>query len=136
MRNNQAADAADALPDAFRRILLERAREPAHPEGDRHIGYTIIAPLTASGQLDGALARQYRDDCVVVRFDHDAEPEYGHLRRRPGGSWSFHYEPAGEPEDDDAAYRLDEHRFVPGEYVTIAEDDAAHTYRVVSVEAF
>ncbi|MBI3437509.1 MAG: hypothetical protein HY054_02430 [Proteobacteria bacterium] len=127
------ADQAHTLPRQFRRIRLELAREPGHPDGDRGIGYTIVAPLQPDGRLDVDLARAHRDDCGVLRFKHDADVEEGHLRRRPGGSWSFHYDLPDDSEDDDAAYRLETHRFVPGEYVTIAEDDAAHTYRVISV---
>ena len=122
------------LPSTFRRIRLELAREPGHPEGERFVGYTIIAPLGSDGRIDAELARAYRDDCIVVRFNHDAEPQHGVLRRRPGGSWSFHYDLPDDTEDDDAAYRLGEHSFTPGEYVSIAEDDRTHTYRVVAVE--
>lgn len=130
------ADSHDtSLPHAFRRIRLELAREPGHPEGDRGIGYTIVAPLQGDGRLDVELARSHRDDCSVVKFHRGADSEFGHLRRRPGGSWSFHYELPDESEDDDPAYRLEQHRFVPGEYVTIAEDEGgAHTYRVITVE--
>lgn len=123
-----------ALPSSFRRIRLELAREPGHPEGERGIGYTLVAPLKANGMLDAATARTHREDCVVTRFHAGQESEHGYLRRRPGGSWSFHYELPDEAEDDDPAYRLDEHRFAPGEYVTIIEDDGEHTYRVAAVE--
>ena len=33
------------LPPSFRRIRLELAREPDHPEGSREIGYDFTAPL-------------------------------------------------------------------------------------------
>lgn len=57
----------------------------------------------------------------------------GYLRRRPGGSWALHYDlEAGE--DDDPGYRFGEHRFVPGEYVTIMEDAGEHTYRIIAVQ--
>jgi hypothetical protein len=127
------ADQVRTLPPEFHRIRLELAREEGRPEGDRSVGYTIVAPLRSDGRLDAALARTHRDACAVIRFRPDAEPEEGHLRRRPGGSWSFHYDFPDDAEDDDAAYRLDQHRFVPGEYVTIAEDEGLHTYRVISV---
>jgi hypothetical protein len=48
----------------------------------------------------------------------------------------FHYEFEDGGEDDDPAYRLGDHRFVHGEYVTIDEDEGAHTYRVAQVERF
>jgi len=127
-------DQVRALPAAFRRIRLELAREPGHPEGERGIGYTIVAPLNADGSLDVPAARTFRDDCSVIRFHDGREDQRGHLRRRPGGSWAFHYELPDDSEDDDPAYRLEEHRFAPGEYVTIIEDDGEHTYRVAAVE--
>lgn len=113
------------------RIRLERAREPGHPEGDAHIGYTLIAPLSADGRIDAEAWHEVRARCTVVRFGA-GQGETGVLRRRPGGSWAFHYETGGIP-DDDAGYRFDAHRFVVGEYVTINEDEGAHTYRVAAV---
>lgn len=122
------------LPANFRSIRLELAREPRHPEGDSHIGYTVVAPLEKDGRLDIETARAYKEACRVVRFHAAREHEEGYLRRRPGGSWAFHYEFDDGAEDDDPAYRLGDHRFVYGEYVTIYEDEGEHTYRVVSVE--
>lgn len=128
------ASATRDLPTNFRSIRLERAREPRHPEGDPHIGYIVTAPLDSEGRLDVETARQYKQACRVVRFHTDREHEEGYLRRRPGGSWAFHYEFDDGGEDDDPAYRLGEHRFVYGEYVTVQEDEGVHTYRVVLVE--
>lgn len=122
------------LPNSFRRIRLELAREPGHPEGDAHTAYVLAAPLDLEGRLDVETARAFRDACRVVRLRPGADPEEGALRRRPGGSWAFHYESEGGDEDDDPGYRLGEHRFALGEYVTIFEDEGAHTYRVVSVQ--
>ncbi|MFT3728124.1 MAG: hypothetical protein QM759_09900 [Terricaulis sp.] len=122
------------LPSAFRRIRLELAREHDHPEGDRRKGYVIIAPLTPKGAIDLDLFHEHRTECAVMRFAPDVESQEGFLRRRPGGSWSFHYDLAEAQEDDDSLFKLDQHRFTPGEYVTVAEDDAPHTYRVVSIE--
>lgn len=126
--------AAKTLPSSFQRIRLELAREPLHPEGDPRIGYTIIAPLDGQGRLDADSWRDFKDQCRVVRFHPAQDHEQGYLRRRPGGSWAFHYEFEDGGEDDDPAYRLGDHRFVQGEYVTIEEDEGAHTYRVASVE--
>jgi hypothetical protein len=109
------------------------AREPHHPSGDGGIGYTVLAPLTADGLLDVETARAHRSECRVIRFHAGQDAEHGYLRRRPGGSWAFHYDFEDGAEDDDPAYRLEAHRFVTGEYVTIQEDEGAHTYRVVSV---
>lgn len=120
-------------PDNFRRIRLELAREPGHPEGDSRIGYSIVAPLDGEGRLDADTWRAFKTDCRVVRVRADQESEHGYLRRRPGGSWAFHYAFEDGGEDDDPAYRLGAHRFVQGEYVTIEEDEGMHTYRIVQV---
>jgi len=123
---------AAQLPAAFRRIRLELAREPGHPDGEPDIGYTVLAPLTPDGHLDLDLARRFQDQCKVVRFHAGQDSEVGYLRRRPGGSWAFHYS-LEDREDDDPGFRLGEHRFAAGEYITIMEDEGAHTYRVVTV---
>lgn len=123
---------AQTLPAHFRRVRLERAREPGLPQGDGAIHYTLVAPIDGEGHLDAEAWADHRDACRVVRVRPGEESAEGRLRRRPGGSWAFHYEDeAGE--DDDPGYRFDRHAFIPGEYVTIEEDEGAHTYRIVSV---
>lgn len=122
------------LPGNFRRIRLELAREPGHPAGDPSIGYTLLAPLTADGHLDIDAARTFREHCTVIRFSGDEETEEGYLRRRPGGSWAFHYDLADGAEDDDPGFKFDRRRFIVDDYVTIIEDEGAHTYRVASVQ--
>jgi hypothetical protein len=121
------------LPANFRRIRLERAREPGHPEGDARLGYWVVAPLSADGHLDIETARAFKRDCTVIRFRPDQKDEKGYLHRRPGGSWSFHYDFDDGAEDEDPGYRLGAHRFAQGEYVTINEDEGPHTYRVAAV---
>jgi hypothetical protein len=125
---------SNELPGNFRRIRLELAREPGHPEGDAGIGYTLLAPLKPDGSLDIDKARHFREKCKVIRFRRGEESEEGYLRRRPGGSWTFHYDLPGGAEDDDPGYRFERHRFNTEDYVTIMEDEGAHTYRVVSVQ--
>ncbi len=125
---------APVLPMSFRRIRLQLAREPQHPQGDALTGYLLTAPLDREGRLNVDAARAHKDACRVVRFREGQNNQEGYLRRRPGGSWAFHYEFDSGVEDDDPGYRLGEHRFSPGEYVTIEEDEGAHTYRVVSVQ--
>jgi hypothetical protein len=123
-----------SLPETFRRIRLELARERGRPEGDPGIGYTLIAPIEDDGRLNAEEAHRHREACKVVRFHAGDETDIGYLRRRPGGSWAFHYDFSDGAEDDDPGYRLGDHRFVIGEYVTIIEDEGEHTYRITSVE--
>jgi len=113
---------------------MELAREPGKPLGDPGVGYTLVAPIDQEGRLDAGEVQRHREACKVVRFRAGEESDVGYLRRRPGGSWAFHYEFEDGDEDDDAGYRLGDHRFVVGEYVTIVEDDGMHTYRIAAVE--
>ena len=121
------------LPRQFRRIRIELAREPGHPEGSRQHGYTLIAPLDARDRIDLDLWKLHRDACRVVRFRPDEEDEIGHLVRKPNGDWVFHYDVRGN-EEDEAGYRLGSEHFIIGEYVSIHEEGSLHTFQVTSVE--
>lgn len=114
-------------------IRLNLARTPEFPDGsDRHY-YRFTAPLDADGHLDPVAWKKYRDRCRVVRNWGGEEEDIGHLVHRPGGSWGFHYDIGGD-EGDESGFKLSSHRFVPGEYVSIRDDeDALHTFRVVTV---
>ena len=66
------------------------------------------------------------------RFTPDEDPVDGVLARR-GERWFFDY---GEEEDvgDEPIYRLGDHRFAVGEYVTVTDEDGRPlTYKVVEV---
>lgn len=121
------------LPRNFRRIRLELAREPGHPQGSALNGYEFIAPLDSEGLIDAEAWRAHRDACRVTRFRTGEDDEIGHLVHRPGGAWAFHYDADGADQDE-TGYRFQNERFEVGEYVSIVEDDKQHTFRVVSVE--
>jgi hypothetical protein len=125
------------LPRAFRKIRLELAREKGHPAGSSGYGYTLVAPLNAERRIDTELWKSHRDACRVVRFRPTGDDEVGHLVHRPGGSqggtWAFRYDIRGN-DSDEAGYHFQDERFEIGEYVSIREASAMHTYRVVSVE--
>lgn len=123
------------LPANFRRVRLELAREPKHPEGSANIGYLIWAPLDGEGKIDAGLWKQHRDHFRVVKFRPGNPNEIGHLLHRPGGSWAFHYDIAGNEEDEPGFHFENEH-FVPGEYVSVREEDQMHVYKVCTVEHF
>ncbi|MEO8813024.1 MAG: hypothetical protein ABI376_08955 [Caulobacteraceae bacterium] len=116
------------------RIVMRLARNPGteFAGGDDHRGYSLAAPLTADGRLDAAAYAKSKDACVVRRFAPDEDAVDGRLIRR-GARWFFDYEDADFVEDE-PVYRLGEHRFAVGEYVTVTDEDGRPlTYKVVEV---
>jgi len=116
------------------RIVMRLARNPGteFAGGDNHRGYSLTAPLTADARLDAAAYAKLKDACAVRRFTPDEDPADGHLARR-GDRWFFDY---GEEDnaEDEPVYRLGEHRFAVGEYVTVTDDTGRPlTYKVVEV---
>jgi hypothetical protein len=100
-------------------IRLELARDHDFPEGSRERGYEFTAPLNPDGRIVEKEWKANRNRCRVRRF-WDGEPdEVGHLIRKPGGTWAFHYDVDGDADDDETGYRFGDHRFAPGEYVSI-----------------
>jgi hypothetical protein len=117
----------------LRRIRLELARTREFPEGSSRHGYEFVAPLDRSGALDPAAWKISRHACTVVRFWGDTAHEHGTLIHRRDGKWVFSYEPGDE--DDEPVFRLDRHRFIVGEYVSVTEHDGVtRTFRIVAVE--
>lgn len=116
------------------RIRLELARTKAFPEGSSAHGYEFVAPLDAQGRLEAAAWKSVRERCRVRRFWGREDDDIGHLIHRPGGSWAFHYDIDGD-EDDEAGYRLKDHTFNLGDYVSIRDEDGElNTFRVVRVD--
>ena len=117
---------------ALKTVRLNLARTREFPNGsDRH-GYRFTAPLDDEGHLDPEGWKAHRDRCRVVRFWAGEEEDIGHLVHR-GTAWGFHYDLSGD-EGDEFGYRLGTHRFVPGEYVSIRDDeDEMHTFQVSTV---
>lgn len=116
------------------RIVMRLARNPGteFASGDDRRGYSLVAPLTADGKLDASAYTRSREVCVVRRFAPDEDPADGHLLRR-GAHWYFDYDD-GRLADDEPVYRLGDHRFAVGEYVTVTDDDGRPlTYKVVDV---
>lgn len=128
-----AATTPKDFPPSFRRIRLELAREKDHPIGSASSGYIVVAPLDGTAHLDSAAWRANRKLCRVVRFRPEEADDVGHLIRRPGGSWAFHYDIEGTV-DDEAGHRLENDRFVTGEYIAIEEEHGPRTFQVASVE--
>ena len=118
----------------LKRVRLELARDHDFPTGSRDRGYDFIAPIDAEGHISADAWKLLRDRCRVKRFWADEQDEVGHIVRKPGGSWAFHYDIHGDPTHDEAGYRFDHHVFRPGEYVSIKEQDGVlRTFFVKSV---
>ncbi len=121
----------------MKRIRLELARDHDFPVGSPLHGYEFIAPLDDAGKIDAGVWRSDRSACRVKRFWGLEEDELGHLVRKPGGAWAFHYDIHGDEDDDETGYRFGDHAFTAGEYVSINEhDDVLRTFRIVSVLDF
>ena len=117
------------------RIVMRLARNPGteFANGDDHRGYSLVAPLTTDQHLDAEAFARVRGQCQVRRFAPDEEPTVGRLARH-GGRWVFDYGD-GEGSSDESVFRLGEHRFAVGEYVTVDDEDGRPlTYKVTDVE--
>ncbi|MBT9289397.1 hypothetical protein [Prosthecodimorpha staleyi] len=118
----------------LKKIRLNLARTKDHPNGSARHGYEFVAPLDADGHIDAEGWKKAREKCRVRRFWGGEEEDVGHLVHRPGGSWAFRYDIAGD-EDDEAGYRFGAHAFNVGEYVSIRDEDGdLHTFQVVTVQ--
>lgn len=116
------------------RIVMRLARNPGteFAGGDDHRGYTLTAPLTADGRLDDTAYGKLKAQCSVRRFMPDEDAADGRLMRR-GERWYFDYD-EDDAADDEPIYRLGDHRFALGEYVTVTDEDGRPlTYKVVEV---
>ena len=116
-------------------VVMRLARNPGteFADGDDHRGYALTAPLTADGKLDEAEYRKHKDACTVRRFAADEDPQEGRLARR-GGRWFFDY--GDQADADEPLYRLGDHRFAIGEYVSITDEDGRLlTYKVTEARA-
>lgn len=124
----------------LKRIRLELARDHDHPVGSREHGYDLIAPIDDDGHLLPEEWKKNRDRCRVRRFTPGEKDEFGRFVHKPGGAsggtWAFDYNPK-ESADDEPGFKLDKHRFAPGEYVSIKEHDGKlRTFRIMSVLDF
>lgn len=118
----------------MKRVRLELARDPDHPEGSRAHGYDFIAPLDENGHIIADDWKKVRERCRVKRFWAGEPDLVGHILHKPGGSWAFHYDIHGRPGADETGYRFAQHAFRPGEYVSIKEHDGVlRTFKVMSV---
>lgn len=117
---------------ALKHIRLELARTPDHPEGSIHCGYEMNLPLDGAGKFDPAGWKAHRKNCTVRRFWKGEDDETGQIVK-VGRGWALSYDPDTEA-DDEPMFRLEQHRFQPGDYLSITEHDGAQrTFKVVFV---
>ena len=117
---------------ALTRVVLQLGRNPdaGFPDGDRHQGYILNAPIGADGKLDSELWKKYKNDCKVVRYGNEDDTADGLLAHR-GDKWYFEYDEAKEGPDENL-YHLGDHRLWVGDYVTIHSKDGKSLIYVVS----
>lgn len=107
----------------LRHVRLELARDHEFPDGSNRHGYEFVAPLDSHGQLDLEAYKRLKDRARVRRFWGSDPEEVGHILHKRGGTWAFHYDIHGDAAHDEAGFRFDTHKFVPGEYVSLKEQD-------------
>ncbi|MFZ2102373.1 MAG: hypothetical protein WAU86_17585 [Oricola sp.] len=114
-------------------VRLEMAREPGFPDGNPRRGYALVLPLGASMKIDADEWKKHPETCTVERFWDGETTELGYLERHRKGQWVFDYD-FDSDDDEEAGFRLGEHAFNKGEYVSITgHDGKMHTFTVVAV---
>jgi hypothetical protein len=121
---------AKEMDMAWSTIRLDLARNREFPEGSRHHGYLLHAPLTPEGRIDVVAYEGGRNRAVVEEFWGDMEPKRGRLIHRNQSLWSFVFGPT----DEEPIFHFGDHRFAPGEYLTVRDLSGADlTFRVTTV---
>jgi len=111
------------------RITLRLARNPSSPEGDLERGYVLLAPLGADGKIDADIYAAAKAACTVRRFGPGMDAAMGKLKRH-ASVWYFDYD-VQRTSDDEPVFKLGDHRFLPGDYVTITDEEGTPlTYQV------
>jgi hypothetical protein len=124
---------------ALKKVTLHAARSKAFPDGSIRHGYEFVAPLTAEGRIDLEAWKAHRGECFAHRFWGDDPEQRGLLVHRAGGrggsTWGFELGAGAKLDAEDDGFRFADHAFVPGEYVSIREEEGdLVTFRVVSVK--
>jgi hypothetical protein len=133
MKMKRTPEVKAKFPPGFFKVRLRLAREPGHPEGSDLQGYDIVVPLNKDRRIDAEAWKKNRDLCRAVHYRDSEEHDVGHVVHLPGGVWTLRFDVRGDDEDA-VGYRFSSERFVVGEYMSLREGEALHTYRVVGVE--
>ena len=87
--------------------------------------------MTEDGKIDEAGFKAAKAKTTVRRFTPDEDAQEGMLNKK-GDRWFFDYGDATDA--DEPLYRVGEHKFAVGEYVTITDEDGRLlTYKVTDV---
>ena len=118
---------------ALTRVVIHLGRNPdaGFPEGDRHQGYIIHAPVGVDGKLNADLWKAHKEHCKVVRYSSDDEKDADGLLVHKHDKWFIEYDEEREGPDEDL-HRLGEHRLWVGDYVTIHEKNGKDLIYVVA----
>ncbi|MGH7001113.1 MAG: hypothetical protein ACREEA_06370, partial [Stellaceae bacterium] len=108
---------------------LEVARGRDFPDGSTRHGYELVLPLLADGRIDEKTLKAAPELATVHRFWAGEGDAVGQVRHQRDG-WLITYERGGP--DDEPLHRFPEHKFQPGEYVSVRAH-AEHAFKVVDV---
>lgn len=121
------------MTETISHIEMQLAREPGHPLGDRDHAYHLYLPLEEDGHIDAEAWHRHQALCRVRRIRPNEPEARGRIVHGSGGRWRFDYTDDSD-RDDEVGFRLDAERFIPGEYVSVREDDGkTHVFQVISV---
>jgi hypothetical protein len=132
VRDATEGPAGAAAESTIQTVVLELALNPGGAPRGRSQGYVLTAPLNEAGYLQTSALGAQR--WPVRRFGDVGDGDTGWLAHR-GKVWFIDYDDESDS-DDEPIFRLADHRFVVGEYITITNDEGtALTYRVASVDS-
>ena len=117
----------------WKTIRLELARTPEFPEGSPRHAYQLHLPLGRDGIIDEAAWARARERAIAIRLWPGERDLHGYVIR-VGSGWAISYR-RGE-EDDERLFHLETHALVPGNYLTLTEQDGHQLpFKVAEVAA-
>lgn len=119
---------------ALLQIVLRLAGNPGFSYGDSTQGHVVIVPLDHDKCLNAGARRRKRRACRMIQFKLGEETTADRWLWQNGSRWFFHCDDPREGADE-PGYRLREHRWIPGAYVTVDEgENCAVTDRITQVQ--
>src|SRR5690606_40353005 len=113
-------------------IRLELARVADAPYGDPGDGYDLVMALDDQARLDAPALTAAPERSRVRRFRDGETLAVGKLTQASDGRWVLDFPGA---DSDAVGFRLEDERFIAGEYVSLAGPDGRmRPYRVAVVK--